>query len=541
MALYHTHRPQTFGEITGQEHIVQTIVNQVKNQRVAHAYLFSGPRGVGKTTTARIIAKAVNCLERKDGADDICNTCNSCNEISDSRSIDVIEIDAASHTGVDNVRENIIENAQFKPTTLKNKVFIIDEVHMLSTSAFNALLKTLEEPPSHVIFILATTEKHKIPETIMSRCQRFDFKKIPYETMKKHLITVAKKEEIKIDKEVVNRIINKSDGCARDAISLLDQLMATGEKSITSDMAAVVLPTSNVNETLAFLGTLIKKDSAACFEQINTAVTDGVNLYQFAHDVVQLLRVMLVGKTNPQAPAMGVDFSDKVRKQLVNLQSEISNLQLVKLIDLFIKRRSEIKTAPIPQLPLELAVIEWCDGVNDESRIMNHESTEQRSDARPKETSQTKASSSDQAEETIIDTRIESNDSNVSMKQFQSKSGKPLAKNNQSPVSLDQAKQAWSKCIQKMETVSPSLVFILKMTKVTGVENNCINTEVQYAFHRDKLQERVCCDKIEDILSELLECTTTFDISVADSKKPTIKDNTEISELATAFGGEIVG
>ena len=211
MALYLKYRPQDFSSIIGQEHIVKTISNQIIHNKINHAYLFSGPRGVGKTTLARVIAKAVNCENRQDKNFDPCNQCSSCQEITHSRAIDVIEIDAASHTGVDNVKENIIDNVQFKPTKSKYKVFIIDEVHMLSTSAFNALLKTLEEPPEHIIFILATTELHKLPATIISRCQRFAFKKIPHETMNKHLENIAKAEKIKITKEVLERIINNSN------------------------------------------------------------------------------------------------------------------------------------------------------------------------------------------------------------------------------------------------------------------------------------------------------------------------------------------
>src|SRR3989344_5558425 len=177
--LYRKYRPQTFAEVVGQNHIKTTLQNELEKDKIAHAYLFSGPRGLGKTTMARLFAKAVNCLTRKSGQSEPCNQCNSCQEVITGRSLDVIEIDAASHTGVDNVRENIIENSRFTPTSRKFKVFIIDEVHMLSTSAFNALLKTLEEPPEHAIFILATTEIHKVPETIVSRCQHFDFHKVP--------------------------------------------------------------------------------------------------------------------------------------------------------------------------------------------------------------------------------------------------------------------------------------------------------------------------------------------------------------------------
>ena len=204
--LYRKYRPQKFAQVTGQEHIITTIVNEIATGQVAHAYLFSGPRGTGKTTTARLLAKAVNCETRANGASEPCDTCLSCVEISAGRNIDVIEIDAASHTGVDNVRENIIDNAQFKPTKSKWKVFIIDEVHMLSTSAFNALLKTLEEPPAHVIFILATTELHKLPLTIISRCQRFNFHKIPLEQMRARLQELASSEEVKIDDEVMESV-----------------------------------------------------------------------------------------------------------------------------------------------------------------------------------------------------------------------------------------------------------------------------------------------------------------------------------------------
>ena len=191
MALYHVYRPQKFSEIVGQEHIVKTLSNQIKKNTVAHAYLFSAPRGTGKTTTARILAKAMNCQNKKPETFEPCNECSACIDITAGKAIDVIEIDAASHTGVDHVREHIIENAQFRPTFLTYKIFIIDEVHMLSTSAFNALLKTLEEPPSHIIFILATTDVEKIPETIISRCQRFTFQKMEDTSAHEYLKKIA--------------------------------------------------------------------------------------------------------------------------------------------------------------------------------------------------------------------------------------------------------------------------------------------------------------------------------------------------------------
>src|SRR3989338_3756855 len=378
MALYHTYRPQTFADVVGQEHIVKTITNQIASGRVAHAYLFTGARGLGKTTTARLIAKALNCANRKAGTFEPCDSCDSCQEIRGSRAIDVIEIDAASQTGVDNVRENIIESARFQPTKSPYKVFIIDEVHMLSTSAFNALLKTLEEPPEHVVLILATTEPHKIPDTIISRCQRFDFKKVAYDTMKQHLEMIAKAEKIKVDSDVADRIINKSDGCVRDAVSLLDQIMATGEQHITADTASLVLPTARVDETLRFVRSLILKNAADGLGLMNALAGEGTHFVHFADDAIELLRLMMIGKaTGGKAPV--ADLSQDAQNELNGLGKSIENADLVRLIDLVMKRRQEIQSSPLPQLPLEMAVVEWTAMMNQESRIKNQGSEGQES------------------------------------------------------------------------------------------------------------------------------------------------------------------
>lgn len=524
MALYHKHRPQTFESVVGQEHIITTIKNQIANAKTAHAYLFSGPRGVGKTTTARLLAKAMNCTGRKQGMAEPCNTCTSCEEITRSRAIDVIEIDAASHTGVDNVRENIIDNAQFKPTISPYKIFIIDEVHMLSTSAFNALLKTLEEPPPHVLFILATTEKHKLPETIISRCQRFDFKKVGYEIMKQHLEQVAQTEHVRVEKEVLDRLINKSDGCVRDAVSLLDQLMATGEEYITRDVASVLLPTSRGDDTLPFIDSLLSRNAKAGLEHIQQLVGDGANLGQFAYDVIELLRILLVTTANPDMRGLGLDLSEATKKELRSLGAKISSLELVQLIDLLLRRRAEIKSAPLPQLPLELAVIEWCEGgANDggETPKSDHSAI-----ARPEQNAAKSVSPTLHSEDkpTIVDR----------VRHFVHKDKTPA-------ITSEQVQACWQTCVQSLEQDSPSLAFILGVAAIHAVEDHTITLAVEYALHYDKLiKNKEAKKKIETILSRELKTTIELNVIVASKQDEGTTESDELQRLTATFGGEVV-
>ncbi len=524
MALYHVYRPQDFSSIIGQEPIVKTLENQVANDKTAHAYLFAGPRGVGKTTTARILAKALNCEKRKDDIFDPCNTCESCKEISTSRAIDVIEIDAASHTGVDSVRENIIENAQFKPTKSVYKVFIIDEVHMLSTSAFNALLKTLEEPPDHTVFILATTELHKLPDTIISRCQQFDFKKIPYEIMKKQLQGILKKENVKMDSDVLDRVIVKSDGCDRDALNLLDQLMSSGEKKITRETASLILPVSRTKDTLAFISALITKNMSEGFSLLAIQANAGIQFFQFAKDTLQLLRSILISSIDSSHSSLGIDLSEDAKKTIETLRKNISQQELICLMDILLRRKQEIKTAPLPQLPLEMALVEWC--TNGLSENMNTDQREKQKDKNEVEeekvTSKTKEYVKDkEPEKPSLKERV-----------------KHIVSHNQM-VTKEEVENKWNEIIKRIESESPSLSFILKLADIHEISGNQITLAVHHSFHKDKLMEKACKRKVVDIFSDVLGKKTSLDIIITETKENPREDK-ELQDLASAFGGEIV-
>lgn len=349
LALYRTYRPSVFADVTGQTHVTQTIQNQILSGSVSHAYVFTGPRGIGKTTVARLLAKAMNCDSLK--GTEPCNVCNACMSITNGKALDVFEIDAASNTDVDNVRENIIRNVRFAPSVLRKKVYIIDEVHMLSTSAFNALLKTLEEPPAHALFILATTEIHKVPATILSRCQRFDFKKISKDAMIARLASIVKQEKRKVDDDVLAGIAKHSGGSERDAESMLGQILSLDEGDITLDVASLVLPMTTdviVNE---FIAALSSCDAATAIRQLNSNIEQGVDLTHFLDDVISTMRdQLLVAVVDHSLPT----------PTLPSGRGGSSVAFLNRAIELFLDARRHMRTDEIPQLPAELAIVELC-------------------------------------------------------------------------------------------------------------------------------------------------------------------------------------
>ncbi len=350
--LYLKWRPRRWEEVVGQEHVVTTIQNAVRADRVAHAYLFAGPRGTGKTTTARLLAKAVNCLA-DDLADRPCDECDHCQAVNQGRFLDLIEIDAASNTSVDDVRD-LRDKINFSPNRGLYKVYIIDEVHMLSTAAFNALLKTLEEPPPHAIFILATTEVHKIPATVLSRCQRHEFRRIPVTAIVDQLGRMVEEENLEIEPEALNLLARQATGSLRDAISLLDQLASTGER-ITLAQAEQVLGTATGQAVLDVVTALLAHQPAEGLAHIHAALDGGSDARQFARQIVDYLRAVLLVRLDN---ASHVDAPAEVRAQMVSHAQAFEVSQLLVVIRIFNTAAVEIRQAWQPGLPLELALVE---------------------------------------------------------------------------------------------------------------------------------------------------------------------------------------
>lgn len=356
-ALYRKFRPDNFSEVKGQDHIVKTLKNQIKSNRIGHAYLFTGTRGTGKTTVAKIFAKTVNCENPIDG--NPCKECASCRAIASGASMNVIEIDAASNNGVDNIRE-IVEEVSYSPAEGKYKVYIIDEVHMLSIGAFNALLKTLEEPPSYVIFILATTEVHKIPITILSRCQRYDFKRISIDMLMERMQELVEKENVQIEEKALRYIAKTADGSARDALSLLDQCIAFhfGE-GLTYEKVLDVLGAVDTSVFSELLRHILARDVLKCIELLETIVMQGRELTQFVNDFIWYLRNLLLVKASDNIEDI-LEVSAENYARLKE-EAEMADMEVImRYIRIFSELSGQIRYASQKRILIEMALIKLC-------------------------------------------------------------------------------------------------------------------------------------------------------------------------------------
>ncbi len=561
--LYRDYRPQNFSEVLGQNHIKITLQNEISANKLAQAFLFCGPRAVGKTTLARVLAKTVNCENRKDGDFEPCNKCASCLSITQGKNLDVMEIDAASNTGVDNVRENIISFSRLTPVNSKYKVFIIDEVHMLSISAFNALLKIIEEPPTYVIFILCTTEIQKVPATIISRCERFDFKRIGISDIVKKLSLISSKENIEIDSEVLEAVARRSGGHLRDAESLLGQIFSLGSKKINLEEAELIIPHYNSNEAIELLDYLSKKDAAKAVVLINKLADTGVNLKNFTGELIALLRKIMLNKVNPSLiDNLGLNLGESLEMKIESVSGNISWEQLMFFTKRFLEAYNDNKNTLISQLPLELAVIDICYSANQSlssSLVSGNTPVSLNSKTAPiqKTIEPIKKNIEPIKNETIKKETAPIDMEKVGIKKFSDE----IINLNQTEVL-----EKWPEFLIKIKKYNHSLSFVLQNCQPQGINNSQLRLVFKYKFHHDRINDSAIKTIVETTLAEVYGAMLSLNLVIDENlemkheeikieeteEKPLIKlneitekstnqeDGKSLSNLLKTFGGEVI-
>lgn len=363
-ALYRAYRPQTFEDVVGQEHIIRTLKNQIENNNIGHAYLFTGTRGTGKTSTAKIFARAVNCTNGIN--QEPCNECDICRDILNDNIMDVIEIDAASNNSVDDIRE-LRESVKYSPSKSKYKVYIIDEVHMLSQGAFNALLKTLEEPPSYIIFILATTEPHKIPATILSRCQRFDFKRVTVKDMGDRMKKICLEENIEVEEKALNLISRNSQGALRDALSILDQCISFGDNKIEYKDVVELLGTVNIEQLFDMAECIINQDTKKSLQNLNEFVIWGKDIRNLINDLIDHFRNLMVCKVSNELEEI-ISLPEETINLLKEQANSIDMNDLIRILNILSTAQDNIKSSSNPRVLAEVTIMKLAQPMFDESK-----------------------------------------------------------------------------------------------------------------------------------------------------------------------------
>ncbi len=526
--LYRKYRPDYFKEVVNQNHIKITIEHQIQSDKAAHAYLFTGPRAVGKTTLARVFAKALNCENRKKSEAEPCGQCGSCSAIKAGKNLDLIEIDAASHTGVDHVRESIIASARVVPSSSKYKIFIIDEVHMLSLSAFNALLKVLEEPPAYVVFILCTTEVHKVPTTIISRTQRFDFKRISVNDIVKKLQYIVKTEGVKVDKSILEAIARQSGGHMRDAESILGQVIAVGGKEITREEADLVIPRSDIGEVIGLLEALAKKDAAGGVRLVNRILDEGINLRQFTDDLIEILRKIMLGKLNQALlDKLSLELGETLELKIGAVSQDLNLDQIIAFIDAFMIARNHLKNSFIAQLPLELAITRLCQD-NPGMRV------------KPEITGAKPGNPANFIPKPDNPTPAVSKTISISEGQV-------------GDIDIETIIKKWHEVLAKVKQHNHSLSFILRVCEPRSVDGNKLCMAFKYKFHKNRIGDRQVKDLVEKVIREvygkplLVEAVIDESIQIPENGAKNVnaagnnaKSDEMLDGLLKTFGGKVV-
>jgi DNA polymerase-3 subunit gamma/tau len=532
--LYRKYRPKIFSEIIGQTHIVRTLSGEIKHNRISHAYLFTGSRGTGKTTFARIFAKTINCENIKN--DDVslvvnsCENCQACKAIQNKQTLDILEIDAASNTGVDNIRE-LKETINLPPTFLKYKVYIIDEVHMLSTGAFNALLKTLEEPPAHAIFILATTEIHKVPETIVSRCQRFDFPRLPMPDIIEKLTLIATKEKIAIEKEAIEMIALSAEGGFRDAESLLGQIFLTENKNITTKEVEELLGITDKNFIFNITDDIVTKKTALAIRKINEITSAGYNLQIFAKALINHFRHLMLLKIDPDFSNFLIrEMTTEKIKRISEQAEKIDLAEIISTINFFLEAQNKIQVFLLPQLALEIAIIKTTKKLPALALAMEQKITMEKTNkptTSPKQTISTiSMQNSTESPTPDISEKINLSNSEPTLKLTPAISlDKELLKNN------------WEQLLVEIRPHNHSLCASLSTCQIVTAKGDLITLATPYDFYKEKLSNPQNRLTIEEVFSKILGLAVRIEI-ITDKNLAPIQSSCAEEEINQATAHE---
>jgi len=511
-ALYRKFRPDNFDDVKGQDHIVTTLKNQIKAGRIGHAYLFCGTRGTGKTTVAKILAKTVNCEHSVDG--NPCNECSMCKGITAQTAMNVIEIDAASNNGVDNIRE-IVDEVRYSPTEGRYKVYIIDEVHMLSQGAFNALLKTLEEPPSYVIFILATTEAHKIPVTILSRCQTYDFKRITIETITNRLLELIQKENVEAEEKALRYIARMADGSLRDALSLLDQCIAfyLGEK-LTYDNVLEVLGAVNTQVFGKLLHYIKEQKVVGCIKLLEELVIGGRELGQFTIDFTWYLRNLLLLQTSDDVTEM-IEASSENLMQLQQDADTIDAETLIRYIRIFSELSNQIKYATRKRVLVEIALIKLCKPEMEQ----NYDSVISRLKR-----------IEEQLEKGIVINSSEQSGQITKSKEQPTKKA-PVILPEALPEDLREVARSWKNIVSQVTKKSPALGTVLQQATLSIGEDHRLLLVVTDSLDKGMIDKEEHTIIIQEVIAQLIHKQVEIKSKHLDKSKEKLDEVTDLTKL----------
>lgn len=529
-ALYREWRPRIFRDVVGQNHITITLQNQIKNNRIAHAYLFSGTRGTGKTSTAKIFAKAVNCLNLQEG--EPCNECDICKKINSGTLMDVIELDAASNNGVDKIRE-ITEDVNYPPSEAKYKVYIMDEVHMLSQGAVNAFLKTLEEPPKNVIFILATTDPQKLPITILSRCQRFDFKRIKNKDVFERLRLIVKEQGVFADDKSLSLIARMCDGAMRDALSILDQGISMGNGKVEYESLLNMLGIVTNEKLLRLTTSIIEKDVESSLVIIDEVVLTGKDIYYFIKDMINHMRNLLMAKVT-ENPEEIMDMSEENIKDIKEQCQKIRVEEIMRNIRILQDAEEQSKWTKQSRIYLELAVIKMCKIEYDTSNEVILSRLNKVEEAM--RSGEIKVVSESLASKVVNRTYGEENE--VIKKEAKIK---PINKYNEnSNLSLEKTKKFWKDILETFKARRHMVLYASLITgDLIGCENGVITIgyHKQFAFNKQRLEKDESKKIVEEVFSDILKEKVKIEYLV--EKDESMQQSPE-QLLKSTFGEDVV-